>query len=374
MKSKLCLAGIFLSGVLLLSGCTLLPSPGEVIKAPQQAGAQENEDLKLKQTVQNLLPAGAKLVEPTYPAGAKAIQKGDLDGDGKDEVVATYSVGSNPAQLKVSVFKEKEIWNYDGQGYSLDWFSISDITGDKKPELLLGWTVGASAGNGLDIFSWNNNTMQRLAVLGYHKLEVEDMPGSKGTDGKAEIALWQKDTGDAYNIEVMRWQDNTLVPAEDVYPYYFKKAAEFYSQKVKEMPEAAFYWYYLADAQVKGDLPEEALQSIQTGINLKKSYPENYKWDLVKGEAYNKLGKYQQAITETQKAITTLDSSSAAFEREYLGKAYLQMAHSYIGLKDAAKARRAIESSLGITRSIYQGTDQLKSKLLPAEQLLQQLQ
>lgn len=367
MKIKLGLTAIVLAGALIWSGCSMLPSPGEVIQPPKQAGAQEEKDLELNNYVQKLLPAGAKLAVPAYPAGAKAIQKADVDGDGKEEVVVTYSIGSNPAQLKVSVFKEdKEVWTYDGQGYGLDCFSITDLTGDKKPELLLGWTVGASAGNGLDIFTWDHNTLKRVTGIGYHKLEIEDMPGPNGTDGKAEIALWQKDTGQAYVIEVLRWQDNDLALAEDVYPYYFKRVVEYYGHRVKEMPDAAFYWYYLADAQVKSNLPAEAMKSIETGVALKLDYPKDYQWHIVKGAAFNKLGKYQEAITELQKGITSLEASNIAFERTHLSQAYLEMARSYQGMKEYDKSEKAAEKAKEITQStLVKDTAQPQLRSLP---------
>lgn len=352
MRIKLGLTTLILAGTLLWSGCTLLPSPGEVIKAPQQVSEQDNQEQALIKQVQSLLPAGAKLVAPANPAGAKAVQQGDLDGDGQEEVVATYSIGTNPGQLMVSVFKEKEIWNYEGTGYALDWFSISDVTGDKQPELLLGWTVGASAGNGLDIFTWQDNTLTRLTGTGYHKLEVEDMPGTEGTDGQAEIALWQRDTGDAYSIEVLRWQANQLVAAEDVYPYYFKRVVEYYGAKVKEMPEAALYWYCLADAQVKSNAAADALQSIETGLALKADYPQSYKWQLVKGEALNKLGKYQEACEELQQVISSLEKSTTAYERTYLSQAYRAIARSYEGLQDHGQAKQAMEKAKQISEQM----------------------
>lgn len=367
MRMKLGLASLLLAGTLLWSGCTLLPAPGEVIKAPQQVSDQENKDLELTKYVQNLLPAGAKLVEPANPAGAKAVQKGDLDGDSQDEVVAVYSIGANPSQLKVAVFKEKEVWTYEGSGYALDWFSFSDVTGDKQPELLLGWTVGASAGQGLDIFTWDAKTMKRLTSMGYHKLEVEDMSGAQGTDGQLEIALWQRDTADAYNVEVLRWQGNKLVPAVDAYPYYFKKVVEHYQAKVKEIPEAALYWYYLADAQVKSNLAAEALQSIETGLALKADYPANYKWQLVKGEALNKLGKYQEASQELQQVIGSLEKSNTDYERAYLSQAYLAIAQSYQGLQDDAKGQKALERAKKIDRQL-QEKDNKPIELLPTVQ------
>jgi len=320
MNWKLLMSGLLLSGGLLISGCSMLPSPGSLIMAPRQPSAQtqnavakpinDGQDLidldlpedfswpipdnEANSAVQKFLPSGAKLEEPKNPGGAKAIQQQDMDGDGKAELLVTYRVGQNPGELGAILLQKKQnnwekVWEQKGSlGYALDRASFADITGDGRPELLLGWTMGASAGNGLDIFTWQDKekssgggvaldddgnalnevhwqgTMTHIASIGYHKIDIINANNQKDTGfiiigeesplfGKqAALALWRHDTGEAYSIKVLRWtkvgSDTGLVPAEDLYPEYYKKVVAYYQEKVKEMPEAAFYWYYLADA------------------------------------------------------------------------------------------------------------------------------
>jgi tetratricopeptide (TPR) repeat protein len=104
-------------------------------------------------------------------------------------------------------------------------------------------------------------------------LEVEDMPGVNGRDGRVEMALWIHDTGEAYRVHVYRWKQGKLVPALDVYPYYFKKVAAYYQRKTEENPFGAFYWYYLADAQFKAGWHRQALKSIEEAFRLNPGEP-----------------------------------------------------------------------------------------------------
>ncbi|MMZ56468.1 hypothetical protein D1872_183610 [compost metagenome] len=90
------------------------------------------------------------------------------------------------------------------------------------------------------------------------------------------IALWKHDTGDAFEVDVFTWDGTKLAPAPEAYPYYFKKVVQYYEQKVKEMPDAAFYWYYLADAQVKAGQPESGIKSIEKALSIKRAHPDYY--------------------------------------------------------------------------------------------------
>jgi hypothetical protein len=99
------------------------------------------------------------------------------------------------------------------------------------------------------------------------------MSGEKDIDGKVDVAIWNHDTGEAYKVEILRWKDTQLVPDEDSYSYYFKRVVAYYEEKVKQVPEAAFYWYYLADAQIKAGMEKEAAKSIEVGMKISPGYP-----------------------------------------------------------------------------------------------------
>ena len=383
MNWKLLMSGLLLSGGLLISGCSMLPSPGSTIMAPQANTA-----------VQEFLPPGFKLEEPRNPAGGKAIQQQDMDGDGKAELLATYRVGQNPGELGAVLLQEKQnnwekVWEQKGSlGYALDRVNFADITGDGRPELLLGWTMGASAGNGLDIFTWQDKgessgggvamdddgnalnevhwegILTQIFNIGYEKIDVLDPPNQEDTGKQAALALWyhldsrgeevyNSDSGEEHyypSCAIRRWEkfgsDTGLVPAEDLYPDYYKKVVAFYRDNVKEMPEDPHYWSSLAYAQVKANLPEDTLKSITKGEAIKSGDPKDSKhWLILKGEALNKLGKYEEARSTLVNAIQGLER-----ENGNLSMAYFHLGQSYAGLKETDKAKAAYEKSLEIIK------------------------
>ena len=60
-----------------------------------------------------------------------------------------------------------------------------------------------------------------------------------------------------------------LVYNEELYSNYYPFIEKFYKEKISNM-DAWFYWYCLADAQIKANKFEEASKSIQKGIALAK--------------------------------------------------------------------------------------------------------
>jgi hypothetical protein len=53
----------------------------------------------------------------------------------------------------------------------LHFSGLADITGDGTKEYLFGRTIGASAGNELEIFKWKDNSL-KIADVPYHKIDL----------------------------------------------------------------------------------------------------------------------------------------------------------------------------------------------------------
>ncbi|MBM7868360.1 hypothetical protein GTO89_05175 [Heliobacterium gestii] len=379
MKGKALAVGALLVGSF-LSGCGVLTPPSLMIMPPQLPLSDSQVDESLQATVQKFLPPGASLEEPKNPPGAKAIQQVDIDGDGNAEVLATYRAGQK-GELGALLLKNNQnhwekLWQTEGaSGLAIDMATVADIDGDGRGELLLGWLIGASAGNGLDIFTWRDHHVEPLATLGYHKLDI--LPAAHPeVDGKAvALALWRKDTGKAYKIDLVRWtatgKTAGWVHAEEQYPDYYKKVVDYYQERVKEMPGAAFYKYYLADGQVKSKAGEETLATIAAGEELKLGYPEAYAWQLLKGEALNQLGRYAEAQSLLQKTIEQLELSSAQVQAD-LHEAYYELGKSYEGLRQAAQAKGAYEKSLAATKGLDTETQE-RFISYPVQQALETL-
>ncbi|WP_096877947.1 WG repeat-containing protein [Clostridium amazonitimonense] len=204
------------------------------------------------------------------------IMMDDLNGDGIKEIIVAYKWHG---EIYVMVLARcYNCWyviaNIKGEGYNVSYLKAAPIVNSNINDLIIGWQQGAIWSE-LDILKWTPHGFKKVIDDGiyYSKIEVEQMPSSSCTNGKSEIALWVHDTGEAYKVEVYRWNLCKLVPAKDVYPYYFKKAADFYRVKTKENPDFVMYWYYLADAEGKVGMYKEALKSIDKALLLPEAYP-----------------------------------------------------------------------------------------------------
>lgn len=298
MKHNVIFICISISAVMLMNGCGILPEPMSLIQPPKMVTAAITDQAvttNYKKIVSEFLPQGSELVIPAQPFGASAIQLYDVDFDGQNEILVTYKVNGIPGEARAFLLKEqsgkwKKIWEQKGLGYEISFAGIADISADDKPEVLIGWTVGASAGNALDIYRWNDGTLMKIAGTSYHKLELF-MKKEDNQDRKTRLAIWQKDTGDAYAVDVLKVQRDELISDSSTYPLYFPSVIDFYKDKLKEMPDAAFYWYYLADAQFKSLQYEEAITSIEKGLELNNGYPANSVFELLKQQIIEAIKK-----------------------------------------------------------------------------------
>ncbi len=287
------LIGLALSLIMILTaGCSSIPMPGATMKPPSAPEAKNGELQDYKQVVADYLPAGAKLED----VNNTSVYPVDVDGDSAFEYLATYRLDESRVGaflLKKSGSDYKIVWTDVGKGYGFDTVKIADVTGDGLNDILIGWTIGASAGNALDVLSWRNNTLQNIYRTSYHRIDVQDMEGYYGKDDVAEIALWTKDTGEAYDVQVMRWneRDKDFESAPDVYQAYYPGVV----QKVKAASDARFYWYYLGIAQYRAGQYEDALDSVASGEKLPGGYPGDAEFSLLKADILRDTDKLEQA-------------------------------------------------------------------------------
>lgn len=208
---------------------------------------------------------------------------GDVDNDNTYEIIVGYKWQGICYVLVLKNYNN--MWyvldNIKGPGYNINYINVAPVKEKNKNNLIIGWQVGGIWAQ-LDIFEWKNKKFKRIIDdnITYSKIEIYDISSKAKNDKRAEIALWVHDTGDSYKVSIYRYDNGKLVIAKDVYPYYFKKVVLYYKQKIKENPDYGFYWYYLADAQIKSKMPYEALKSID--INMKLDYPYPSKDELIR--------------------------------------------------------------------------------------------
>lgn len=250
--------------------------------------ADQERDKGLMKMIKKYIPQSALLVSPDEPAATSPIQFYDFNQDGQKEIIVTFEMKAqqqpSPSHYGVIVLKKEKnnwekVWETTTQGVSLAYSGLADITGDGTKEYLFGITIGASAGNILNIFEWKEQSFIKIAGVLYHKLDLLHKKE------KAGIAVWQRYIADAYFVDVLSWNGEKLVLDEKLYSTYYPVIQKFYDEKLSAMG-AWFYWYCFADAQIKANKLKEASISIQKGSLLAKklSMP-----NVV--EDFNKLSK-----------------------------------------------------------------------------------
>ncbi|RXZ77839.1 DUF3298 domain-containing protein [Paenibacillaceae bacterium] len=287
------------------------------------AGRRQNgveqliNDAQIVQLVKGYIPAGAELVAvASGPFTRPAVWAADLDGDGTLDVAGVYRL-EDKLYLQVLLHRS-EGWSpvpaVQGPGYQVSFLTAAPITVPYQTNLVVGWQTGAIWSK-LSIYEWTPEGLRDVAPddLVYSYIEIMDLPsGKKGADGQAEIVLWKHDTGEAYRVEIVRWQGGKLVPAPDTYHAYFPKVVLYYEQLVRKNPDYAFYWYYLADAQLKSDMLEEALQSARQALSLDAPYPskETLQQLIEEIESGLKQGRTARAIERFPASVKTTSGTN----------------------------------------------------------------
>ncbi|MFS0838915.1 WG repeat-containing protein [Paenibacillus sp. 1P03SA] len=247
-------------------------------------------ETQLTLLVSTFLPHGAQLVTIEKPAPHKAIHFADLTGGGIPEIAAVYRL-NDELHLLILTYREG-VWQKaaaaKGAGYGVTLLSSAPVLRAGLNNLIVGWQVG-SIWSKLSVYEWTAEGLKDAAPadMSYSYIEVEDMPGAAGRDGQAEAALWIHDTGEAYRVEVLRWNKGTFVPAPDVYPYYFPRVVRYYEAMTHRHPDYTFYWYYLADARYRAGMPEAALPAVRKALSFETPYPSRDKllelqWRILK--------------------------------------------------------------------------------------------
>jgi hypothetical protein len=229
--------------------------------------AAETESQPLYKTAKELLPTEAEFIKPKTPESVSSIQVYDFNQDGQQEMLVTFRLEKGVGKLHAMLLKKEEkqwkkIWDTTSEGFDIEYSGIEDITGDGVGEFVIAWGIGASAGNKLEIYRWEEETLKRIIEPRFfHRMEL-----LKG-ENQTSVALWERYCCDAFLVDVLTWNSKDLVRDEDLFRQYYPKVKSFYEAKIKKL-DAWFYWYALADAQLKANLMNEATESIHKGLTF----------------------------------------------------------------------------------------------------------
>ncbi|MEG0774004.1 WG repeat-containing protein [Clostridium sp.] len=249
--------------------------------------------------IEEFIPAGGEVLILDEPCKGPAIIMGDLDGDGRKEVIAAYRYQDEIFLILLKnycgIWKEEE--TVRGKGYNITYLGIAPIIKNNSRELIVGWQIG-TIWSALSIFQWTDKGLKDLMKenLYFSKIEVGYLGGKKSKSHKAKVALWSHFTGEAYEIQVYSWKDGELVIDPGTYEHYFQRVALYYKEKLKENPELLFYWYFLADAQIKIKNYDEALVSINKALQSPYPFPSKKKLIKIKTELQERISRRSEEL------------------------------------------------------------------------------
>lgn len=257
---------------------TTLKNEGNLLQA------KENKENYVN-IVKEFLPKNSHIAITETTKEADNVFVKDLDNDGRSEIVSAYKLDGEDEKINIIALKKvgkswTKILDEPIEGYKIESVIAADIDGDGKDEVLISKRLGGTLAQ-FSVYKLKDNLLNKISNedVQYSKLDILSIPGK---NSKA-IATWMHDTGEAYIVDVLKWDGKAFVPAQDSYDNYFKQSVvPYYEQKVKTMPEARFYWYYLADAQIKANDKKAALQSIEKGLSLNKGYPSTKEFNKLK--------------------------------------------------------------------------------------------
>lgn len=224
---------------------------GQIVKKP--------ETIDYQTVVKGFMPEGVLLLKPKYPANSREVMQADLDGDGYDELVATFRTGEG---LRTLILKgQGKNWQKTAEIYhqahdDINYMNAVRMTGENKLHLLIGMSGGAPE-NILYGYTLSDDMATRLFSREYSW--VEPVMKSKNTSrlGGNQFSIWNRGQDGHYDIEVLNWDGSQLVKAKDEY-YYRTRIAPYYLRKARQNPYDLKCHYRLAEALLKAGAPRDA--------------------------------------------------------------------------------------------------------------------
>ena len=141
---------LLLSVAILLSlgGCSIMEGNiSTLLKVPQPNKVQQ----QLRNAIDNSLGTNIKYISPATGNHRTSLIQIDLDGSGRSETVLFYLPGAENATAFLAVLTELEngswklVKKVQGVATAVDYVEFSDLDGDGKLDILVGWSRGDSA-------------------------------------------------------------------------------------------------------------------------------------------------------------------------------------------------------------------------------------
>ena len=157
-----------------------------------------------------ILEDGAEYAAPMSGANIQPVQLTDLDGDGQQEALAFFRKAEDEKPLKIYIFSAKED-RYEqsavieGSGTAIYSVAYSDMDGDGRTELAVGWRVNADL-LALTVYALRPEGPEELVRTDYVRYSIVDMDRN---DFQELVVLRANQEGEAV-ADYYGWQDGGL--------------------------------------------------------------------------------------------------------------------------------------------------------------------
>lgn len=220
----------------------------------------KSESIDYNGIVKSFLPINARLLTPGNPRGAQELLYADVDGDGRDEIIATYRTneGINSIILKGQGSNWEKAADIFHPGHeSLNYRTAVKLADENKKHLLMGLSGGGGE-NTLYGYALSGETPVKLFSRDYSWFELVRKP-KNSRDGAETLSFWNRSEDGHYDIEVMNWSGIQLESERDDMHYYRTRVAPYYLKKAKQDPSNVNGWYRLAEAFIKAGATRDAI-------------------------------------------------------------------------------------------------------------------
>ena len=155
-----------------------------------------------------ILEEGAEYAAPTSGANIQAVQLVDLDGDGREEAVAFFRNASEEKPLKIYIFTAagdsyQQTDLIEGSGTGIYSIAYTDLNGDGRVELLVGWTATAEL-RVLEVYALRSDGPEMLVRSDYVKYTTADLD----QDQRQELVVLHADVEGDSVADYYSWQED----------------------------------------------------------------------------------------------------------------------------------------------------------------------
>ncbi len=193
-----------------LSGCggfNIEFNPEELYALPELPAKYTELNARLNA----ILEDGAEYAAPMSGANIQPVQLTDLDGDGQQEAIAFFRKAEDEKPLKIYIFSAKgdsyeQSAVIEGSGASVYSVVYTDLDGDGRTELIVGWRVNAEL-QALSVYALDAAGPQELLrSVSYVRYASIDLDG----DGLRELVVLHADEEGDGVADCYDWRKGTL--------------------------------------------------------------------------------------------------------------------------------------------------------------------